>query len=108
MSGVIAPGEVSIQGDGLVADQARRSIHRCRVHPMRIEVRLRPGHEASAGLVQSMQPGKIDVAAVDDINGAWFGQQHIKRVNIVQLAIGDMDEAWDVAVQIEQRVQLHR
>ena len=57
--------------------------------------------------MQRMQAGKIDISAIHDVDRAGFGEQHIKRMNIVQLAVGDMDEAWNVAAQIEQRVHLH-
>ena len=54
-----------------------------------------------------MQAGEIDVAAIHDVDGG-LREQQIERVNVVQLAVRDVDEARDVAAQIEQRVHLHR
>src|SRR5260370_37090392 len=51
---------------------------------------------------------EVDVAAIHDIDGARFGEQQIEGVNVVQLAVRDVDEARDVAAQIEQGVHLHR
>jgi len=58
--------------------------------------------------MQYIKAREVDVAAIHDIDGARFGKQQIEGVNVVQLAVRDVDEAWDVAAQIEQSVHLHR
>jgi hypothetical protein len=48
-----------------------------------------------------MEPDEIDIAAIHHVDGARFREQQIERVDIVQLAVRDMDEARDVAAQIQ-------
>ena len=57
--------------------------------------------------MQHVQAGEIHVASIHDVDGTRFGKQHIERMDIVQFAVGYVDEAWNVATQIEQRVHLH-
>jgi hypothetical protein len=54
-----------------------------------------------------MEAAEVDLPAIHHEDPAWFGDQHIKCMKIVQFAVGDMDKAWKVAAQIEQRVHLH-
>jgi hypothetical protein len=100
--------KVAIHRDGLIANHARASVCRRRVHPVGIQIRLRAGDEEGAGLMQHMQAGEIHVAAVHHVDGASFGKQHIECMDIMQLAVGYVDEAWNVASQIEEGVHLHR
>src|SRR5450755_113071 len=57
--------------------------------------------------MQRVQAGEIHVASIHDVDSTRFGKQHIERMDIVQFAVGYVDEAWNVATQIEQRVHLH-
>ena len=58
--------------------------------------------------MQPVQALEIDVAAIHDVERARFRNQLIQDVHVVQLAVADVDEARDIAAQIEQRVHLHR
>ena len=60
------------------------------------------------GLVQHIKAGKVDVATIHDVDGSGFRQEHIEGMNVVQLAIRDVDKTRNVAPQVEQRVHLHR
>ena len=40
---------------------------------------------------------EVDVAAIHDVDGAGLGKQQIEDVHVVHLAVGDMDERWDIA-----------
>jgi hypothetical protein len=40
---------------------------------------------------------EIDIVAIHDIEGSGLWQQEIEDVDIVQLAVGDMDKSWDIA-----------
>ena len=57
---------------------------------MRIEVRLCPGNEKGAGLMQDVKARELDIAAIHDVDGACFGDQQIESVNVVQLAVRDV------------------
>ncbi len=58
--------------------------------------------------MQAIQPLEIDVAAIHDVEGAGLRYQQVEDIDIVQLAVGDVDEARNAAAQIQQRVHLHR
>src|ERR1700748_3206878 len=58
--------------------------------------------------MQHVEPGEIDIAAIHDVDRARLGKQQVERVNVVQFAVRDVDEARDVAAQVQQRVHLDR
>jgi len=107
MRRVFSPRVVPIQSDCLIRDDAGRAIGRGGINTVCIEVGFRARHEESAGLVQTIQAGEIDVPAIHDLNGARFGHDHLECVPIVQLDVGDVNEAWDVAAQIQRGVHFH-
>ena len=83
--GVVLLGVVAIQRDDLVADQAGTAIRLGRIDPMEVHIRLGACNEEGAG----------------------FQWQQVECMHVVQLAVGNMDEAWNAAAQVEQRVHLH-
>ena len=62
----------------------------------------------AAELVEQMQPREIKIGAVHDIERIAFRHQPVQNVDIMQLAVGDVDESRYAAAQIKQCVQLHR
>jgi hypothetical protein len=98
--GVVLARVMPVQRDRLIGDHARRTIGDRRIYPMSVEIGFGAGNEKSTCLVQPKQSGEIDVPTVHDINGASFRHQHIERMHIVHLAVGNMDKARDVATQI--------
>lgn len=56
--------------------------------------------------MQREKPLVIDVSAVHDIDASGFDGQDIEYTHVGHLAVGDVDERWDRAAQIEQRAQL--
>ena len=91
---VIAAGGLTVQGDGLVADDAGRAVCRRRVDAVSIHIGLRTGDEESASSVKSIQALEVDIAAIHDVDGAGLRDQSIERMDVMQLAIRDVDEAW--------------
>jgi hypothetical protein len=73
-----------------------------------MQIRFGAGDEEGTRPMQHMQAREIDIAAIHDIGGAGLGQHEVESVNVVQLAVRDMDEARDAAAQIEQGVHLYR
>ena len=98
--GVILTGVEAVQGDGLVANDAGRAIRRRRIDAMSIDVRLGTRDEEGPGLVQHIKAGKVDVATIHDVDGSGFRQEHIEGMNVVQLAIRDVDKTRNVAPQV--------
>ena len=97
-----------VQRDTLVADDASGSVCRHRVHPARIHAALGAGHKEAACLVQGIQPTEIQVAPIHHIEGARLEGQHVQHIDLVGLAVGNMDERRDVAAQIQQGMQSDR
>ena len=96
------------EGDGLVADQPGRAIDWMRVAALGLEVRLAAGHEEAAGLVEAVETLEVEEAAIHDVERAGLGQELIEDVDLVHLAVADIDEGRDVPAQIEQGMQLDR
>jgi len=55
--------------------------------------------------MQLVQSGEIQIAAIHQIIRARFDCQVVEDVDLVGLAVGDVNEAGDETAQIEQRVQ---
>ena len=92
--------------DTLVTDQARRAINRMRVAALDLEVRFATGHEEAAGVVEAIEAFEVEEATIHDVESARLGQQLVEDVDLVHLAITDVNEGGDVAAQIEQCMQL--
>ena len=75
---------------------------------MGIHVRFGAGDEESSGEMQHMEPGEIDIAPIHNVDRARLREQQVERVNIVQLAVRNVDEARNIAAQVQQRVHLDR
>ncbi len=105
---VMLAGVVTIQGNGLIADDTGGTVCRGRIDPMGIHVRFGAGDEEGSGEMQHMEAGEIDITPIHNVDGSRLREQKIERVNVVQLAIRNVDEARDVAAQVQQRVHLDR
>ena len=71
-------------------------------------MRLAPNNKESGLLSEGIQPRKVDVSAVHDIEGARFQHQVVEEIDIVRFSLCNADTAGDVAAQIHQGVQLDR
>jgi len=58
--------------------------------------------------MQREKPREIDVSAIHDVDCVRLRQQEIEHVHVMQLAGRDVDKRRDGALEIEQRVHLHR
>ena len=92
----------------LVADDAGRAVRRQRVPASEAQIRLGASHEETAGLVQAMQSCEVEITAIQDVERPSLGNDLVENVHIVQFAVADVDEAGNVATQVEQRMQLDR
>ena len=99
--------DVAIQSDRLIADHTFTFVWQRGIDPVSIKIRLGLGYKERARLMQHMWTREIHVAPIHDIDCTGLGEQHIERMNIVQLSIGYMDEARDVAAQVQQSVHFH-
>src|SRR4029077_12178571 len=58
--------------------------------------------------MKAVQARVIDVAAIQDVKGAWLAQQLVENGYVVEIAVADIEETRYVAAQVHQRMQLHR
>ena len=107
VGGVVLGGIEAVESNGLVADETRVAIDRRRVHAPCIEVSLGARDEEAARLIHRVEPLKVQVPPIHDVEGAGLDKQQVQHIDVVHLAVGDVDESGDRSPQIEQRVQLH-
>ena len=53
----------------------------------------------AAGKIEGEEPGKVDITAIHDVEGAGFGDQEIEDMDIGAFAVGDVDEAGNGAAR---------
>ena len=58
--------------------------------------------------MQHVKPSEVQIAPIHDVDRPGFQHQDVEHIDIAQLAVGDVDEAGNVAAQVEQRMHLHR
>jgi hypothetical protein len=66
-----------------------------------LEIGLGSDHEESRGLGNRIESGEIRVAAIHDVESACFQRNDVQNVDLVEFSVGDVDEAWDIAPQIQ-------
>ena len=66
-----------------------------------VHVDFSAGDKEGARPMQCVQPPKIDVAAIHDIDGPNLRHDQIQRQRIAHFAVGNMDEAGNGAAQIK-------
>ena len=64
------------------------------------------GHEERAALIESRQTLEVDIAAIDDIEGASLGNELLENIDVVELAVADVQKGRDIPTQVEQGAQL--
>lgn len=79
-----------------------------RVPALSLEIRLGAVNEEAAGFVEPEEALEVEEASIHDVEGPGLRQQLVEHVDLVHLAVADMDEGRYIPAQIEQRVQLHR
>lgn len=103
----IAPMTViSVQSDTLIADDTGRTICRRGIDASRIDVRFGSGDEEASGLVQCIQAIVVHIGSIHHVNGAWLGNKQVQDIDVVQLAVGNMDKAGDIAPEVQQCMHL--
>ena len=106
--GIVLGDVETVQPDALVADDPGAAVGWHRVQPVRIHATLGACHEETACLMQRIQAREIQIAAIHDVENARLEGQHVEHIDLVGLAVRDMDESRDVAAQVQQGMQLDR
>ena len=108
MCRVPVAGVQPVERDGLIAAHTGLAVGRRGVEPSGIEIRLRPDDEECSRLVQGIEAIEVGVPPVHHIESSGLGDQEVEHIDLVQLAVRNMDKARNTAPQIEQRVQPNR
>ena len=97
------------QNAGLVAQyRSARPVHRVRIASFEFGVAFGAGHKEGLGLVNDKKPCEIQITPIHQIKRPGLQHQIVHDVDLVRLAVGNVNEAGDVASQIEQRMQFDR
>ena len=108
MDRVVAAAVVTDQRDGLVAEDAGRSVGRRRIDTAQPRVRLGASDKEGVCQMHRMKSLEVQVATIHDVDRPGFRHQNVEHIDVVQLAVGNVDKGRDVAAQVEQRMHLHR
>ena len=82
--------------DSLIADHAGGTVHLARIDSLIPGIGFGSQYELTTDLVHQMQTGEVQIGSVHDMERSDFGEQLIQNVDIMQFAIGDMDESRDI------------
>ena len=94
--------------DLIAQDRRIDPVHRLRVAALEAQIALGADHEEAACLVQRVQPIEVRVAPVEQVEGLRFGREQVQHIDLVGLAVADVNEARDRAAHVQQGVQLDR
>ena len=104
---VILARQVGRQHACLIAQNRRiDSIHRLRVTTLEFGIALGARHKEGLCLVNHEQSGEVQIVPIHEVERSWLQHQGVHHIDLVRLAVGDVNETGDVASQIQQRVQL--
>jgi len=98
----VAPLAVeAVEPDGLIGVDPGGPVDRARVEVAKPEVPLRVRHEEAQGLVEPVQASEVEVAAIEDIDGASLDDEPIEDVHVVHPPGRDEQHGGDVAPQVQ-------
>jgi hypothetical protein len=104
--GVVLGNVVPVQCDGFIADKAAAPVHLVRLNAPGVHVAFGAGHKEGAGLMHLEQASKVYVASVYDVERPRLQDQDVQNIDLVHLAIADVDEGRNRASEVQQGVQL--
>jgi len=103
---VAIAGLRSGQHNGLIAAQPGGLVHGAGVDTAKQQIGFAPDDKERLRLMQGEPASEVGEAAIHDVEAAGFGYQNVEHIDLVHLAVADVDEGWNVAAQVEQRMHL--
>ncbi len=91
----------------LVADKSCRAIHLAGEGTAVSGIGFGSQNEETQGLMETMQATEVKVGAVHHIEGAGFRNKQVKDLDIMQFAIGNVNESRDIATQVEKGMEFY-
>ena len=104
--GIVLAGIKEGQHTCLIAHDVRAgSVHGVGVTPLELGIGLGTGDEEGVGLMNHKQSLEIQVPAIEQVVSARLDVQQIQGVDLVSLAVADVNECGDGAAQVQKGVQ---
>ena len=57
--------------------------------------------------MNGIEAGEIQISPVHDIQGSRLECDEIEHVDVVYFGVGNERQSWDIAVEIQKRMQFH-
>jgi len=86
--------------DLIARDLRANPVHGLRVAALEAQIALGADHEEAARGVQRVQPIEVRVSRGRASRGPRFGREQVQHVDLVGLAVADVDEAGNRAAHI--------
>jgi len=104
--GIAFQGKGAEQLDGLVALESGCSVDIAGIDSAELEILLGPDNEEREKFRKKMEPFKIQISAIHDVERTRLRNQDIEDIDIVASAVGDFDKRRDTSPQVHQRMHL--
>ncbi len=85
------------EDDRLVVKNACRFVRFLRIASPILEIGLGAGHKEGPNGMECVEAFEVDIASVDHVKGARFQGEYIEDIDVLQFAVGDMDEGGNAA-----------
>src|SRR5205807_10538 len=93
--------------DGLIRPYSGRPVNGIGPASVKLGILLGASDEEGRGLGESVKPPKIHVAAIQQVEGAWFEQKFVEQIDIMDLAAGHVNIGWNATAKIQQSVHFY-
>ncbi len=64
-------------------------------------------NKEAQGLMKIMQALEVKVGAIHDIEGTGFRDKHVQNIDVVEFAVGNVNENRDITAQIKEGMDFH-
>lgn len=98
--GIIFGGIETGKHNRLVASKAGRFIDGLRIQSSKLEIGFGAGYESGLRLIQGVEPGKINITAVHEVDGASFRNQLVKNVDVMYFTMSNPNKRRNGAAQV--------
>ncbi len=103
---VVLPGVEVCGDDSLIALHPAWFVDAVGIKPGKPEVVFGSDDKESCRMVDCVQAGKVEIAAIENIDGAGFYYNLVEDVDLVDLSVGYDNHGGDTAFQIQKGVKL--
>ena len=98
----------TVEPNRLIADHPRTSVGLGRVHALGIHPAFGSGYKECPRLMQLEESAEVQITAIHHIKSPRFDGQNVEYIDVAHPAIADVNESWNRAAQIQQRMHLYR